>query len=187
MTSLSRLTPLLGILVVLLSQRPTQAQTSVYFAPTLTAYGYAEGNGTSFETDSGGFIAGIFYNFPIDSRLTAGIDGRASYSIGSRGGTFETAALRVAFVPDKVRLRPFFQIGGGVVSVSSNSGVAKRRTNGAAEFSFGLDIPLTQSFDLRALEIGAVAGPASNANPDAVASFIDIGVVYHLQGRVKNP
>jgi hypothetical protein len=193
MTSLRRLTPLFGILVLLITQRPVQAQTSFYFAPALTAYGYASSNGTNFKSDSGGFIAGMFYNFPIDSRLTAGIDARVSDSFGPRGGNFETAALRIAFVPEKIRLRPFFEIGGGVVSSSpdpasfADTARPTRRTNGAAELSFGLDIRLTDSFDLRAIELGAVAGPSSNATPDAVVSFADIGVVYHLHGRVKKP
>ena len=193
MTLHRRLAPLFGILVLLITQRPTQAQTSIYFAPALTAYGYASSNSTNFKSDSGGFIAGMFYNFPIDSRLTAGIDGRASYSFGPRGGNLETAALRVAFVPEKVRLRPFFEIGGGVVSSTPDpaslpgAGRLTRRTNAAAELSFGLDIRLTNSFDLRAIELGAAAGASSNTSPDAIVSFADIGLVYHLHGRVKNP
>ena len=193
MTSIRRLTPLFGILLLLIVQRSAHAQTSIYFTPTLTAYGYASSNSTNFKSDSGGFIAGIFYNFPIDSRLTAGIDARASYSFGPRGGDFETAALRIAFVPEKIRLRPYFQIGGGVVSSSPDPGSLPgaadhtRRTNGAAELTLGLDIRLTDSFDLRAIEFGAAAGGSSNSSPDAVASFADIGLVYHLHGRVKKP
>ena len=178
MTSLRSLTPLFGILILLITQRPAQAQTSIYFAPALTAYGYASGNSTNFKSDSGGFIAGMFYNFPIDSRLTAGIDARASYSFGPRGGNFETAALRIAFVPEEVRLRPFFQIGGGVVSSSpdpaSLPGTARpvRRTNGAAELSFGLDIRLTESFDLRAIEIGADFPDRPQTHPRTLSSAL---------------
>jgi hypothetical protein len=63
-----------------------------------------------------GFPGGGFYNFPIQSRLTAGIDGRMSYGLGTRGGVSVTGALRVGFVPKVNPLRPYFQLGGGVVS-----------------------------------------------------------------------
>src|SRR6185437_3256567 len=51
------------------------------------------------------------YNNPL-----IGIDGRFSYGLGARGGTSATAAFRVGFVPHYNPLRPYFQIGGGVVS-----------------------------------------------------------------------
>jgi hypothetical protein len=117
----------------------------------------------------------------FQSRLTAGIDGRVSYGLGTRGGTSATAALRIGFVPKQNPLRPYFQLGGGVVSSAGSDPLqAKRKTNGALQLAFGLDIRLTNSIDLRALEIGGAAGGGSSSSPDAGTSYIDTGVVYHF-------
>jgi hypothetical protein len=59
---------------------------------------------------------GAFYNFPIQSRLAVGIDGRVLYCAGPHGGTTAAAALRIGFVPVRVPLRPYLEIGGRVVS-----------------------------------------------------------------------
>ncbi|SNS91902.1 hypothetical protein SAMN05421770_10372 [Granulicella rosea] len=173
------------------------AQYAVYGTASLTGYGFNDGNGnTAFKKDSGGPTGGVFYNFPIQSRLSAGIDARATYSPGNNGGTAELVGLRIGFVPHKVRLRPYFQIGGGVVSSSEQQTVyhysptgaytgytlqSTRYTSGAAEILFGLDVRLTDSFDLRALEWGAAAG-ASSVNSPSVA-FVNTGVVYHFPSR----
>jgi len=173
------------------------AQLAVYGTASLTGYGFNDSNNnTVFKANSGGPTAGAFYNFPIQSRLTAGIDARATYSPGDKGGTAELVALRIGFVPHTVRLRPYFQLGGGVVSsveqqtVYNYSAVgvytgyslqSTRHTGGAAEVLFGLDIRLTDSFDLRALEYGAAAG-SSAVNSPAMA-FLNAGVVYHFHHR----
>jgi hypothetical protein len=79
-----------------------------------------------------------------------------------------------------VRLRPYFEIGGGVVSSVINPGFAPQRiTNGAVEFLGGLDVRLTDSVDLRAVEWGAAAGTSSSALTSAVG-FLDAGFVYHF-------
>jgi hypothetical protein len=89
-------------------------------------------------------------------------------------------ALRIGFVPTQIRLRPYFEIGGGMVSAVSNPGFDPQRiTNGAAEFLGGLDIRLTDSVDLRAVEYGAAAGHSNNGASSGVA-FLDAGFVYHF-------
>jgi hypothetical protein len=172
------------------------AQFSVYAAPTLTGFGLSDSNSISFKTDSGGLTVGGFYNFPIQSRLTAGIDLRDTYSFGSNGGDFAGVALRIGFVPHKVRLRPYFQLGGGFVSTTGNAYAltfnptvgyldtvsTQRYTNGAVELVFGLDIRLTDHIDLRAFDYGAAAG-ASNSNTTAALGFLDAGIVYHFRPR----
>jgi hypothetical protein len=119
---------------------------------------------------------------------------RGSDSFGNYGGAAFSASLRIGFVPHKVRLRPYFQIGGGVVSgsyeevtvtcgiVCTNTPITnKRATNGAALVAFGLDIRLTRSFDLRALEYGAEAGPSGTTTHYASGfGFLSSGVVYHF-------
>jgi hypothetical protein len=86
----------------------------------------------------------------------------------------------LGFVPTRIRLRPYFEIGGGVVSAVINPGVTPQRiTNGAPEFLSGLDIRLTDSVDLRAIEYGAAAGPSSNGRTSGVG-FLDAGFVYHF-------
>jgi hypothetical protein len=136
------------------------------------------------------FIAGGFYDFPSDSRLKAGIDLRTVLSPGTMGGDFTGVALRVAFVPHKFVLRPYFQIGGGVVTTTVNNYVVvngnsftvvpkQRFTNGGVEFDFGLDVRLSEHFDLRIPDYGAAAGGSSSTN--AAMAFFGVGVVYHLR------
>jgi hypothetical protein len=52
-------------------------------------------------------------------------------------------------------------------------------TNGAAELIFGLDIRLTDSIDLRAIDYGAAAGPSNNGSGSAIV-FLGAGAVYHF-------
>jgi hypothetical protein len=166
------------------------AQTSVYGSAMLDAFGGTGdyyGNG-EFKGNAAGFIVGAFYTFPSPSRFKAGVDGRITYSPGDKGGSAYTGALRVSFVPTHVRLRPYFQIGGGVVKTDLSTvtcdsyncyGTVVHATSGAAQIVFGLDVRLTDHFDLRAIDYGADAG-GSSGGPHAAAAFIDAGVIYHF-------
>jgi hypothetical protein len=170
----------LGIALPTLFAPAAEAQVSAYCMVGLSRYGFSYQGNTNFKDDTASFGGGAFYNFPIHSRLTAGIDGRVLYGPASYGGTTADAALRIGFVPTRVRLRPYFEIGGGVVSSVSNPGFAPQRfTNGAAEFLGGLDVRLTDRVDLRAVEWGAAAG-ASNNGPTSGVGFLDAGFVYHF-------
>ena len=137
----------------------------------------------SFKSDAPGFVIGAFYNFPIDSRVTVGLDGRLAENPGAKGGTAGAIAFRVGFVPHHVPLRPYFSIGGGVISTSTNTELVNDQvragsyTNGAAMIAFGLDIPVTHSIDIRALDIGSEAGGSSGA------VYADTGVVLHFGRR----
>jgi hypothetical protein len=185
-------TPLFGLFALFGPTQTSQAEASIYGTVALTDYGFSNSSNTLVKSDSGGFIAGMFYNFPIHSRLTAGIDGRGSYSIGPRGGTSAAVSLRIGFVPGRVVLRPYFQIGGGFVSSTltlqqadgdafQGLGIQPTRyTSGGAEFAVGLDIRLTKFFDLRAFELGAVGGGGSGASTGVSSAFIHGGVVYHI-------
>ena len=172
----------LGIASLTLFSSAAEAQVSAYGIVALSSYGFSnQGSSFSFNSDTASLGGGAFYNFPIHSRLTAGIDGRILYGPASYGGTTADVALRIGFVPTRIRLRPYFEIGGGVVSAVSNPGFAPQRvTNGAAEFLGGLDIRLTDSVDLRAIEYGAAAGPSNNGTASGVA-FLDAGFVYHFR------
>jgi hypothetical protein len=161
------------------------AQASVYGAIALTSYGASNTNGSTFYDKSGsaGFVVGGFYNFPIQSRLTAGLDLHLTNSPGGKGGTAGALTFRVGFVPQQVPLRPYFEIGGGMVSTSTNTELvndgikAGTYTNGAAIIAAGLDIRITPSIDIRAIELGAEAGGNSGVG------FADAGVVYHFGHR----
>jgi hypothetical protein len=172
---------------VLIPGCPAGAQVSAYGTIAATDYGFVVGSTEVTKSDSPGFIVGAFYNFPIQSRLTAGIDARGSYSPGERGGSSAAAALRIGFVPERVVLRPYFQLGGGVVSSTPDDRTVGdevrpiRYTSGGLEFALGLDIRLTPSFDLRALEIGAIAGSGSVSSPGAGSGFVNAGIVYHFR------
>jgi hypothetical protein len=191
MTLLRALTLSSAFLLACLCYSPAMAQTSVYGAVTLTDYGFYDydGSGLDFKGAAGGLTGGAFYDFPIKSRLHAGIDARGSYSFGTKGGGYGGVALRIAFVPTRVRLRPYFELGGGFVRSSYNDyffnqyngysdEVSGHTTNGAAILLFGLDVRVNSSFDIRAIEYGAAAG-GSSPN-DVGVSILDAGIVYHL-------
>jgi hypothetical protein len=183
---LQRSTLVLALLSAFTLHQTAKAQTSVYAAATLTSYGFSDNSDFAFNSDSGGLTLGAFYNFPIQSRLTAGIDGRLEESFAHKGGFNSTVALRIGFVPTKVRLRPYFQIGGGVAHSSydtfslsgQNATTSNSVTSGVVQFLIGLDVRLTHSLDWRALEYGADA-PTANGIATGVG-FLDTGLVYHL-------
>jgi hypothetical protein len=187
---------LLVFFLLLISKQNAIAQTSLYGSVALVNYVLQNNNSSAAKSDTAGFIGGGFYNFPIQSRLTAGVDVRGSYGIGARGGVLAAAALRVGFVPKRVALRPYFQLGAGVVTSTFNNGQitgpatqgftsqSTRVTSGGVEFAGGLDVRLNESFDLRAVELGAVAG---GANQSVGSAFLDAGIVYHLRKHSHTP
>jgi hypothetical protein len=183
---------LLALLLVFAPKQNAVAQTSIYGSVALVNYDFENNNTSAAKSDTAGFIGGVFYNFPIQSRLTAGVDVRGSYGVGVRGGGLATAALRIGFVPEHVALRPYFMLGGGVVTstfkINDITGPAAqdlttqptRFTSGDVEFVGGLDVRLNHSFDLRVFELGAVA---SGSNQSVGSAFLDAGLVYHLHRR----
>ena len=193
MTVRSHCTPIFALTFAFLLTLTARAQVSAYGSVALTNYIFVNNNTSTAKSDTGGIIGGAFYNFPIHSRLTAGIDARASYGFGDRGGTFAAAALRIGFVPERVPLRPYFQLGGGLVSSTfstrqitgpATQGLTPqpaRFTSGGVEFAAGLDVRLNHSFDLRAFELGAIA-PA-NSTGAAGSAWLQTGVVYHFPRR----
>jgi hypothetical protein len=173
--------PCCGLL--LLPTQTAHAQASVYGTAAITDFCLTSNSYTSCESNTLGFLGGGFYNFPIQSRLTAGIDGRVSYGVGTRGGVSATAALRIGFVPHQNPLRPYFELGGGVVSVNGHGYTTlqpTRKTGGALQLAFGLDIRLTDTIDLRAIELGSAAGGGSSSSPGAGTGYLDAGMVYHF-------
>jgi hypothetical protein len=197
MTVRSHCTPFLALTFTLLLTLTAPAQVSAYGSAALTNYTLFNNNSSAAKSDTGGIIGGAFYNFPIHSRLTAGIDARASYGFGDHGGTFAAVALRIGFVPERVVLRPYLQIGGGVVSstfsnrqltgpvIQGLTSQPTRFTSGGVEFAAGLDIRLSHSFDLRALELGAIA--PTNSTGAAGSAWLDAGVVYHFPRHGQTP
>jgi hypothetical protein len=176
----------LCLLAVSATAPGANAQVSAYGLVGVNGYGFSyRGNFPSSYYDTAGFGGGAFYNFPIRSRVTVGIDGRVFYGPGSYGGTTADAALRIGFVPKVNRLRPYLAIGGGMVTSVLNPGFEPERvTNGALELLGGLDIRMTDSVDIRALEWGAAAGYSSTGIASEVG-FLDAGVVYHFRPSVK--
>jgi hypothetical protein len=183
---------LLASLLLLVLTQNAFAQTSIYGSVALVNYVLQNNNSSAAKSDAAGFIGGVFYNFPIKSRLTAGVDVRGSYGVGPRGGALAAAAFRIGFVPEHVVLRPYFELGGGVATSTFTNGQITgpatfglsaqptRFTSGGLELGGGLDVRLTDSFDLRAFELGAIAGGSS---PGVGSAFLDAGVVYHLHQR----
>jgi hypothetical protein len=197
MTVRSHFTPFLVLTFTLLLTLTTRAQVSVYGSAALTDYIFFNNNDSAAKSDTAGIIGGAFYNFPIHSRLTAGIDARAACGFGDRGGTSAAVALRIGFVPERVPLRPYFQLGGGLVSstftnrqltgpvIQGLTSQPTRFTSGGVEFAAGLDVRLNSSFDLRAFELGAIA--PTNSTGAAGSAWLDAAVVYHFPGRRRTP
>ena len=161
MTRLCLLAFSLGIVLLTLFASAAEAQVSVYGMAGLSRYGFSyQGDSYSFKDDTASFGGGAFYNFPIHSRLTAGIDGRVLYGPASYGAPRRTSPSASALFPRVFACGRISRFGGGVVSSVIDPGVTPQRiTNGAAEFLGGLDIRLTDSVDLRAVEYGAAAAP----------------------------
>jgi len=171
--------------------KTTPAQISVYGTAAVSQFGFNGGNfgNGSYKPHTGGLTAGAFFTFPSSSRLKAGIDGRVTYSPGYNGGTAYAGTLRLSFVPNRNRFRPYFQIGGGVVSTQLNQTVCngflcgttnEQVTNPVAELGFGLDIRATSHVDIRALDFGVGAGAGANSTHSAGTSM-GAGVVYHFR------
>ena len=167
-----------------------RAQVSVYGTAAYDIFGFTGGNygNGDFKPATGGVMAGVFYTFPSPSRFKAGVDGRITYSPGYNGGSAYTGALRVSFVPHHNRLRPYLQLGGGVVTTELNEAVetsfgvgelSTRVTSGALQLDFGLDVRLNDHIDVRAIDYGADAG-GSGSNTHAAAAFLSAGIVYHF-------
>ena len=166
---------------------------------SMVAFGFSGADysgGISFKPDTMGFIGGAFYTFPSASRFKAGIDGRATLSPGYNGGSAYTAALRASLVPKRNRLRPYFQVGGGVASTQSSETICNgfgcsprtdRVTNGVLHLDFGLDIRASDQLDIRAFDWGANVGSSGNGDHAAVG-FFSAGLVYHFSPRkARNP
>jgi hypothetical protein len=169
------------ILLALATPLMSQSQVSIYGTVATTNHGYTLNNGSlSNGGDHFGFGAGGTYNFPIQSRLTAGIDVRGGISPGSTGGASGAVSFRVGFVPHRNLLRPYFQIGGGFVTskVYSFGGSSQTVTAGSADLAFGLDVRITPSFDLRLIELEGAAGRSGSTG--AGVGKLSTGVVYHF-------
>ena len=74
--TLFRFTTLLSLLLLLVPKQNAIAQTSIYGSVALVNYDFENNNTSAAKSDTAGFVGGVFYNFPIQSRLTAGVDGR---------------------------------------------------------------------------------------------------------------
>ncbi len=174
---------LLALLFLCLTNQTSKAQTSIYGTVSLTNYGYAfNGNSLIVSKDEFGLGGGAFYNFPIQSRLTAGIDARGDFAPEATGGGKVFVSARFGFVPHRNPLRPYLQIGGGLIHAKvprySNLIGAQTINKGALDLALGLDLRLTPSLDYRLLELESGAG-ASSATSAASAS-LSTGIVYHF-------
>ena len=161
-------------------------QVSAYGTVATTDYGYSF-NGDSFTIGgpSIGFGLGGYYNFPVQSRLTAGIDLRGSVSPRLSGGKKVFVSGRFVFVPTRFPLRPYVQIGGGVIQakVPAFAFLASPQTvtHGALDLALGLDVRITHDFDWRALELESGAGGGRSSGSGSAS--ISTGVVYHFHPR----
>ena len=195
-----RFLPLLA-LFLLLAFTAARGQTTVYAGIDATQYSFRSnvdgnfnydpsGSGYSYYKTGVGFEGGATWLIPSSSRLKAGIDGRFLGSPGSRGGNAAFASLRIAFVPHRNPLEPYFQIGGGyvhthlpgqyVVSASNGTLVMLSQssvTGGAADLAFGLNVRTGQHWLVRAIELGGYSGGKAGLGS------IGFGVGYTLPSR----
>jgi hypothetical protein len=172
----------LCLLSVLRLSTAASAQISVYGTGAVAEYALepASSSALFFKSGAPGFVIGGFYNFPIASRVTVGLDLRLAENPGAKGGTASAIAFRVGFVPHHVPLRPYFEIGGGVISTSTDAELVNDQvhpgtyTNGAAVLAFGLDIRVIHCLDIRVLDIGSEASGSSGV------VYADTGIVFHF-------
>ena len=182
------------VLILFIAPHIAKAQFSIYGTLGVAGYGYSQAgsNDVIFGRDHIGFGAGATYNFPIQSRLTAGIDLRGAVAPSDYGGSMGTASLRFGFVPHHNRLKPYLQIGGGFVTAKTPSYVAygipssdtvqkQSFTNGALALALGLDVRILPSFDWRLLEIQSAAGGNTSNNTGMAA--VSTGIVYCFPRR----
>jgi hypothetical protein len=161
-------------------------QVSAYGTVAATNYGYSF-NGDSLRTGGTyvGYGLGGYYNFPIQSRLTAGIDVRGSVSPRVSGGEKAFVSGRFGFVPTRFPLRPYVQFGGGVIRTKGPAfaflASPQTVTHGALDLALGLDVRITHDFDWRALELESGAGVGSSSS--SASASISTGVVYHFHPR----
>jgi len=179
------------ILLPLAISQTAKAQVSVYGTVGVTNYGYAfNNNGLTYNSDRVGFGAGVTYNFPIQSRLTAGIDLRGAITPSATGGGLGAASLRFGFVPQHNPFKPYIQIGGGFITAkvpASSFTVGKQTlTTASLDLAFGLDLRITPSLDLRLFEIQGAGGSKGSSKTGSAA--ISTGIVYHFhRSKSKNP
>lgn len=199
MKHLLRLCASLYLLAVLALDYAAGAQGISLRKPPFAAYGegmwsnYSAGRNNSGLSSNGGCIGfggGGFYNFPIESRFTAGIDVRGAFSPCVRGGSMGAVQGRFGFVPEHFILRPYFGLGLGLVHSKSTSESYYVTQNGTVipignitklgvALSFGLDVRLTHSLDLRAIELAGAAGGATSSSEAAMGS-LGSGLVYRF-------
>ena len=187
---------LLAPLGLLASASAAKAQTSIYGMVALTDYGYKSYPGQTdlrSRGDTFGIGGGLTYFFPSSSRLKAGPDVRFAASFGNKGGEDGAAALRIAFVPHQNPLSPYFQIGGGFVSIPDAvittalpSGYVsfsqQRVTGGTVDFAFGLNIRTSRQWAIRAVELDA------QASSKVAVARLGFGAIYTLPShKQRNP
>ena len=148
----------------------------------MTDYGYTVNGGRLHSSNDGiGGTLGGFYNFPIASRLTAGVDAHVGFGASTPGGVKGFVSARFGVVPVRRPLRPYVEIGGGFVSTHvprlTNIVGPQTITTGALELGAGVDFRLTRSVDWRLIEVESGAGGGTR---DAGSASVSTGVVYHF-------
>lgn len=156
------------------------AQASVYGTVGISDYGYSNSqNNFTVNRVRPGLTVGGYYNFPIESRLTAGIDLRGSFTPAATGGDKFLLAARFGFVPHVIRFEPYLQLGAGVfqAKIPGDSTV----TSGGIDLALGLDFRINSSFDYRVLEVESGAGGGTSS---AGSASITTGLVYHFPHKI---
>jgi hypothetical protein len=169
------------------SSAQSGGKLSVYGTIGASNYGYSfNGNSLTISRDQFGFAGGAFYNFPIASRATLGVDARGSFSPGDTGGAKGFVSARAGFVPTSSRLRPYFQLGVGEVHAKvpafSFTVGAQAINKFAVDLALGLDVRLTTSLDWRAFELEGGAGSSGNGGTGVGSASFSTGIVYRFGG-----
>jgi len=207
---------ILSVLAAALFALPCQAQVAVYGLATFTAVEDIPAGTdlliftttTAYLTNSAtrpGFAGGALADIPHSGRFAVGLDLRETVSSGTTGGSLFTAAARLALVPRYSRMRPYALLGGGAASGHSPifsgggfTGPTLASSNGVFVYGFGMDVRLTHSFDLRAIDVlianghgpasttPGFLGPIDTAYPGVSFFSIDTGILYRF-GEARRP
>jgi len=179
-----------SLVFLLLLAAKADAQASGYITATGGNFGFAGDNypnGPSWKSGVAGFTSGAFYNFLTPTRWKFGLDARGTYSPGHSGGRVYTGAMRVSFIPERHRFRPYAELGGGYATtqfgqpncIGSLCGTETHDISGGVlMLNAGLDIRATPQLDIRVFDYTRdTAGSAGFTSP-AARSF-SAGVVFH--------
>jgi hypothetical protein len=172
--------------VLILLPNVCHAQVAAYFTYSPTDFLLTGNASISAGGIANGGTLGVSFEHLHEGRFVTAVDLKNTFASKTHArGDAAAVDYRIAFVPHRVPLKPFIELGLGVVTVHDPNAVPYRPTpsitDAVLDLALGLDIRLNHSFDLRIADQGD-APFRSNASSGSVgASILDLGVVCNFR------